>query len=150
MNGAWRGRTPLTIDDLAFGHYVVRIVEPGYRVAREEFTLSPRSARQTITTTLEREPQAPASRTATPPRPAEPPASQSAFTGSLFVDSRPQGASVMLDGRVVGKTPLMLSDVRVGTHVVRIELAEHKPWSSTTRVVAGQEARVTGSLERYQ
>ena len=149
VNGAWRGRTPLTIDGLVFGRYVVRIVQPGYRVASEEFTLSSRSARQTINTTLEREPGAPSGR-AGAARPAEPPAPQGTFTGSLFVDSRPQGANVLLDGTIVGKTPLMLTAVKVGTHVVRIELAEHKPWSSTTRVTAGQEARVTGSLERFQ
>jgi hypothetical protein len=68
----------------------------------------------------------------------------------LFVDSRPQGANVLLDGRNVGKTPMRLPDVRIGTHVVRLELPEHRPWSAVARVTAGQEARVTGSLERFQ
>ena len=60
-----------------------------------------------------------------------------------------QGASVLLDGRNVGRTPLRLATLPIGTHVVRMELPEHKPFSSVARVAAGQEARVTGSLERY-
>jgi hypothetical protein len=72
------------------------------------------------------------------------------FTGSLFVDSRPQGANVLLDGQSVGRTPLRLATVKIGTHVVRLELPEHRPFSSVARVAAGQEVRVTGSLERYQ
>jgi hypothetical protein len=68
----------------------------------------------------------------------------------LNVDSRPQGARVLLDGTYVGRTPLRLPRVNVGAHVVRIELDEHKPWSVMTRVVSGEETRVTGSLERYQ
>src|SRR6185503_9302326 len=30
IDGKWRGRTPLTLDDLPFGTYVVRVVQPGY------------------------------------------------------------------------------------------------------------------------
>ena len=40
VNGDWRGRTPLTISGLKFGSYSIRIVQPGFAVAREEVTLS--------------------------------------------------------------------------------------------------------------
>jgi hypothetical protein len=50
----------------------------------------------------------------------------------------------------VGVTPLRVGDVRIGTHVVRLELPDHRLWSTTARVAAGQEQRVTGSLERIQ
>jgi hypothetical protein len=144
VNGQWRGRTPLTLEDLAFGHYVVRIVQPGFKVAREDFTLGARDAAYTMNARLEREAAAPSA------RPSAPPAPQKEFTGSLFVDSRPQGASVLLDGNLVGRTPLMLTEVKIGMHVVRLDLAEHKPFSSTARIISGQEARVTASLERYR
>ena len=39
INGKWSGRTPLTLDDVKFGKYVVRIVQPGYEVVREQFVL---------------------------------------------------------------------------------------------------------------
>jgi serine/threonine kinase PknH len=156
VNGRWRGRTPLTLGDLPLGAYVVRVVHEGYQVAREDVALTTRAATRTLDVRLQRESRAiappPSVRAPAPApaRPASPPVTQAGYTGQLFVDSRPQGASVLLDGRVVGKTPLQLPSVPIGTHVVRIELAEHKPWFSTATVAAGEVRRVTGSLERFQ
>jgi PEGA domain-containing protein/protein kinase-like protein len=150
INGTWRGRTPLTLDGLSFGTYVVRVVQPGYRTAREEITLNARDTSRTLTTRLELDPQtAPRAGTGQAAAPAPPPpatASES-FTGSIYVDSRPRGANVLVDGKSVGQTPLSVPDVRIGSHVVRIEMAGKKPWTATTRVAAGSIARVTGSLE---
>jgi serine/threonine protein kinase len=152
VNGRWSGRTPLTLDKLPFGRYVVRVVQPGYRVEQNEVALSARNSARTINLRLSREKAAAPPRATAPSRPTASESTQSPenFTGMLFVDSRPQGANVLLDGKVVGKTPLRLPDVPVGAHVVRIELAEHRPWSSVARITAGQESRVTGSLERFQ
>jgi hypothetical protein len=151
VNGTWRGRTPLTLDNLPFGTYIVRVVQPGFAPAREDVTLSARNASSDITKRLERAaaPAAPATRD-TPSRPAPRPATPSAptvFTGLLYVDSRPRGATVFVDNKNVGVTPLMISDVKVGSHLVRFEMTGKKPWSTSTTVVAGQTARVTGSLE---
>jgi hypothetical protein len=68
----------------------------------------------------------------------------------VFVDSRPRGARVFIDGKPVGTTPLSVPDIRIGSHVVRLELPDHQIWSATTTVTAGQQSRVTGSLERIQ
>ncbi len=155
VNGQWRGRTPLTLENLPFGNYNLRVVQDGYQVAREEVTLNSRSTARTVDLRLQRETRAASSSAPQRPAPsARPPASappgQAGYTGELFVDSRPQGANVLLDGKVVGRTPLRLPGVPIGTHVVRIELAEHKPWFSTATVTAGEVRRVTGSLERFQ
>jgi hypothetical protein len=164
VNGKWRGRTPLTLDALPFGQYVVRVVQNGFRVAREDVTLSARDASHTINAHLERtgrpstlrEPQGrpEPSRGATGLKagaaPATPPsrgASPGGFTGLLYVDSRPRGANVLLDGKNVGQTPLNLSEVPIGSHVVRIEMAGKKTWTSTARVAAGKKTPVTGSLD---
>ena len=148
VNGKWRGRTPLTLDALPFGNYVVRVVQPDYKTSREEFALDARNPSRTLNVKLESEkPAAPAR---TRPAQQEAPRAAETFTGVLFVDSHPQGATVVVDGKPVGKTPLRLSDVRIGTHVVRLELAKHRPWYSTARVVSGQEVRVAGSLEEIQ
>lgn len=151
VNGAWRGRTPLTLDRVAFGKYVVRIVQPGYHVAQDEFTLGARDAEHTFTAKLE-----PTAASATAKKESAPAKGESSaaptggFVGTLFVDSRPRGASVVLDGRNIGVTPLSLDNIPIGSHVVRIEMAGKKPWSAETRVVAGETARVTGSLEDRQ
>jgi hypothetical protein len=70
------------------------------------------------------------------------------FVGSLSVASRPAGATVKLDGRTVGKTPLTLRGVAAGSHAVRIELEGYRVWSTSTRVASGQVQKVNASLER--
>ena len=137
---------------------MVRVVQSGYRIAREDVTLSARSAAHTFAPRLELEPRpaapaprppAPVPQAAPPPRTVPPQSGASAdvYTGSIYVDSRPRGATVLIDGRSVGQTPLSLPGVPVGSHVVKIEMTGKRPWSATTRVTAGEMARVTGSLE---
>ncbi len=45
----------------------------------------------------------------------------------LSVFTRPPGASVLLDGRKVGKSPLLVSDVAMGPHTIRVDLENHAP-----------------------
>lgn len=149
VNGRWRGRTPLTLDALAFGAYAVRIVQTGYEVAQQDVRLSVDDPSGTVNVRLDRLPAAPAPRRpAAAPRPA--PAAPEVFTGSIYIDSRPRGARVLVDGKPVGTTPMRLPEVSIGSHVVRLELEDHGAWTVSTRVAAGQEARVTGSLERIR
>jgi hypothetical protein len=117
-------------------------VQPGFQVVREEVTLSGRNASHTIDARLQRAARSPSD--ATPPPPDVPSA---ALTGLLYVDSRPRGATVLIDGKKVGQTPLNLSEVPVGEHAVRIEMAGKKTWTVTSLVTAGKTSRVTGSLE---
>jgi hypothetical protein len=72
------------------------------------------------------------------------------YVGSLYVDSRPRGATVLLDGKSIGVTPLSLDNIPIGSHVVRIEMTGKLPWSTATRISSGETARVTGSLEDRQ
>jgi hypothetical protein len=149
LNGQWRGRTPLTLDALPFGKYVVRVVQDGFNVAREEVTLTPQDASRTIDARLEAKARGGASLRPSAPEPAVParPAQPAVTTGSLYVDSRPRGATVVVDGKEMGQTPLTLSEVSAGAHVVRIEMTGKKSWTALARVAAGKLERVTGSLE---
>jgi hypothetical protein len=139
INGRWRGRTPLTLERMPFGRYVVRVVDaPRHKVARDEFTLSASDPVRTFTARLERTGAAPAP--ATPAQPA-------AVTGTLYVDSRPRGAAVTIDGRKAGQTPLTLAEIAAGSHVVQIDMDGKKSVTANPRVIAGQTERVTVSLE---
>jgi hypothetical protein len=53
----------------------------------------------------------------------------------------------VIDGHVVGTTPLLISDLEPGQHQVRLELPGHRPWATTATIVAGQSVRVAASLE---
>ena len=181
INGRWIGRTPLTIDPLRFGKYDLRVVQPGYQVARERFALSADSASKTIDVDLRkattqppveapkprasqtppprasqtpppRTSQTPAPRASQTPLPPVPSLSSklAARTGELYVDSRPQGATVFVDGKEVGVTPLRLDGQRVGSHHVQLVLTDHQTWTTTTKVEAQSVARVSGSLERIR
>ena len=81
-------------------------------------------------------------------RKASPARTGIAFEGGLVIASKPAGARVMLDGRPVGTTPLTLTTMRAGSHVVRLELTGYAVWSSSVQVTAGAQNRVTASLER--
>jgi len=83
----------------------------------------------------------------TTPAPSTP-ASLGRFVGRLVIDSRPSGAKVYVDGKMVGNTPVEIGDVRAGEHVVRIEQDGYRRWSSSVRVVAAEQNRVTASLEK--
>jgi hypothetical protein len=147
VNGTWRGRTPLTLGDLAFGEYAVRVVEPGYEPATERVALSAATPSRVLTFALERPPAA--ARPSPPPTArrgqAAPPA---ASAGTLVVDSRPAGARVFVDGKPVGVTPVRLPGLSAGSHVVRLELAGYRSVATSERIVAGRETRVAVSLER--
>ena len=71
-----------------------------------------------------------------------------ATRGSLMVDSRPRRASVILDGRTAGATPLVIPDLSPGTHSVLIQLKGHRPVPSSVVIVAGEQTRLALSLER--
>jgi hypothetical protein len=80
--------------------------------------------------------------------PAEKPARPSDTTfGSVSFGSRPSGATVFVDGRSVGTTPVRVPSLTPGSHRVRFERNGFHPWATTFVVVAGSEIRVTGSLE---
>ena len=68
------------------------------------------------------------------------------FRGSLGLDSRPQGARVFVNGLDVGRTPIDLKNLAVGSRAVQLELAGYQRWSSVIRVVTNQRSRVTADL----
>lgn len=69
-------------------------------------------------------------------------------TGTVVVVSRPSGAQVFLDERLVGTTPLSLGGVAAGTHGVRIALPQHRRWATVVTVTDDSRVRVAASLER--
>jgi transcriptional regulator with XRE-family HTH domain len=52
VNGIGRGKTPVTVEFLAFGSYEIRVVRPGYQVSQERLTLDSQNPRKTIKVNL--------------------------------------------------------------------------------------------------
>jgi serine/threonine-protein kinase len=141
VDGRDLGETPLAVRDLLPGGHRVRIQHDGYAAADRRVTLTRNRPTQSMIVEL------------TPLRTVPPAGARSApaserFSGGLAVDSRPPGASVYLDDRLVGMTPLSVGAVPAGEHLVRLELDGYRRWTSSIRVVAAESNRVTASLEK--
>lgn len=83
INGVYRGKTPLSITDLSSGNYNVKLVLSGYEDYSESIYLNPGEVRQ-LNVTLK------------------------PISSEVIIDSRPQGASVYINGRYQGVTPITL------------------------------------------
>ena len=150
INGRWRGRTPLTLDELRFGAYTVKVVQPGFTDSKDEVVLNSRQPMRTLSVHLQ-----PVSARATSSSPRATPSAAresgaSKYAGTIYVDSRPRGAKVLIDGKMMGTTPASIPGIPIGSHVVRLELDDHRAWTTSTSVSAGEQTRVTGSLERIR
>jgi hypothetical protein len=81
-------------------------------------------------------------------RPPAPSGTAGPLVGRLNVDSRPAGARVFLDGKLIGATPIAVASVSAGEHGIRLELEGYQGWVSTIRITANDQNRVTASLDR--
>jgi len=142
VDGREHGETPATIRDLPRGTHRVRITRDGYAAEERRIAISTAQPSQSITVELKRVAPVAARSTGSPAAPI------GAAVGALTVESRPDGARVFLDGRLVGTTPLSLPQISGGEHAVRLEREGYRPWSSSVRVAGGQRQRVAASLER--
>jgi hemin uptake protein HemP len=148
VDGHEYGRTPVAVHDLARGTHRVRIAHDGYSTEERRIVLSESRPSQSMVVPLTRTRVAqvvpPVERKAR----TESSAAATDFAGALTVDSRPVGARVYLDGRLVGTTPLQVPQVAAGEHAVRIEHDGYRHWTSSVRIIATETNRVTASLER--
>ena len=133
VDGRRAGETPASVRDLALGPHSVQVARPGYVPETVRVTLSTSTPSRTISVPL----RAGVSQTA--PR-----------TGSIYLESRPRAARVLIDGRYVGTSPLLVPELSPGSHTVRFELAGYTTSTSTVAVKAGEQTRVSLTLTARQ
>ncbi len=63
-------------------------------------------------------------------------------TGSIQVTSSPSGAEVYLDNEFHGTTPVSISSVVAGDHIVEVRLTGHTRWSGPVTVTAGSTVTI--------
>jgi serine/threonine-protein kinase len=71
------------------------------------------------------------------PLPVAIPRQVPALPEGLRIETRPPAASVWMDGRAAGETPLSIKDLRPGKHEVRLSLEGHAPAELTFEVPPG-------------
>jgi chromosome segregation ATPase len=69
------------------------------------------------------------------------------YVGALTIDSEPAGSAVFVDQQRVGETPLQLTGLRAGSHVVRIERNGFDRWTTAVLVAADKQTRVSARLQ---
>lgn len=130
IDGHPHGQTPATVHDLSLGSHTLQVARPGYVPSSQPLVLTAAQPTQEISVSL----------TASPD-------TRAAESGSIFVDTRPRGARVTIDGRAAGTTPVRTTSVAAGSHDVRIELAGYKDVATTVVVKGGAETPIQVTLE---
>jgi TonB family protein len=105
-----RGVTPLEVPDLALGHHEVKVELKGYAPATQAVELVTETPRAELKLTLARVAPAP---------------------GVADILSTPLGATVKVDGAVVGRTPLIDFKLKPGPHHVEVSKDGYETWSQT-------------------
>lgn len=144
VDGVDQGTTPLSIPNLPFGNHEVEVRQDGYQTATRSVTFGPADTVVSLGVDL-----TPAGETTAIPEPASPvpQGDDSFFSSAVTIESRPDGARVVVDGAPTGTTPSVVS-LASGSHEVRLELDGYEPWSYTVTVTTADTMRVAASLER--
>jgi serine/threonine-protein kinase len=143
VDGREYGRTPLTVGGLTRGLHRVRVARDGFVSDERQLTITAGQRTHSVTVRLAPEAVAPAR-----PAPATPPPAAGRGTGLLVVESRPAGARVFINGKLVGTTPLELPAVPAGEQAVHLERDGYRRWASAVRIVPSERNRVAASLDR--
>jgi len=81
-----------------------------------------------------------------PAQPRTPSSAPPGYRGGLVLNSTPAGAEVVVNGKVVGQTPVVLSDLPVGSRALIVRRDGYSPWSTSVRIVANQRTTVQATL----
>jgi hypothetical protein len=68
--------------------------------------------------------------------------------GSINIESFPENAKIILDGKEVGNAPKRLTDIIVGTHEIEILLDGYVTWKKTIKVKLEKEISLTADLKK--
>jgi len=123
FNGNYRGSAPLIISEVWPGTYTIQAEKNGYRTYTTTTSVSS-GTRSTVYCPL---------------APLD-------TSGSLYILSDPINAKVVLDGLYRGTTPLTLSNLASGTHILELDHTGYYDWKSTVDVPAGGTKTVSSSL----
>ncbi len=123
LDGAYRGRTPLTISNLEVGEYQIKLSKDDYYD-----WYSTVRVKQNITTQVFAQ--------------LEP------MTGSLYATSSPRYARVFLDGIERGTTPITITDIEEGWHEIVIIKEYYRAYLEYLYIYAGEETEVEADLDR--
>jgi len=74
------------------------------------------------------------------------PATTPSQSGTLLINSNPQGANVFLDNTCMGITPLTIPSVTAGNHILLLRLPGYTDYSTSLTISPGQAVQVQAAL----
>ena len=66
--------------------------------------------------------------------------------GTLQVEYKPIGSTILIDGKEIGQTPKLISDIIIGEHTISIRKDGYGEYSSTINLQSQEPQKLTGSL----
>ncbi|NMB79717.1 MAG: PEGA domain-containing protein [Methanomicrobiales archaeon] len=123
FNGDYRGLSPLTISDVWPGTYTITAEKSGYHTYSATTSVSS-GTRSSVYCPL----------------------SPLTTTGSLYVLSTPSNANIYLDAVYKGRTPMTISNIAAGTHILEVDTSGYYDWKSTVDVPPGGTKTISATL----
>lgn len=127
VDGQSQGEAPVKVEGLAEGTHLIEGKKDGYDAGEQSLDIK-KGEFKTIKLTLKEK-------------------TQPAAAGTLQVSSNIQGATVTLDGKEAGKTPLLQPNVLPGPHVVSVAQTGYEELYLTVEVKAGETTEVRADLK---
>jgi len=121
LDSSFKGTTPLTIPNVPIGLHTIKLTKSGYNDISKTVTVS---SGQTTTVSE----------------------SLNSRSGSIKVTSNPSGANIYLDGTFKGTTETTLSNVPIGSHVIKITKSGYNDISKSVTVSSEKTNTITVSL----
>ncbi len=124
MDGKRLGKAPMELKNVRAGLHIVKVEKPGFLAVEEKFTLK-KGQTYTITALLKQ-------------------------GGRVKITSSPPGATIWIDTKPIGKTPLMDKVLQVGTYNIDIELNGYHREKKTITVKGGVPISLHLDLEKIR
>ena len=146
VNGVSRGRSPLVLRDLSFGSYRIDVTKAGHLSASRTLMISSDNLAASTVIPLRSVLETEESEVVLRDRyqTAEPVIAE---VGSVYIDSQPRTARVFIDGAIIGRTPLLVSEVISGAREIRVEYEGYRDWLFIVEITANERNEVLVSLE---
>ena len=125
LDGAYQGTTPLTVTDPGYGTHIVQLKLSGYGDWKSAIEIRDPGIVEV-------------SATLTP--------DIAGVTGALNVSSVPAGATVSVDGRSRGLSPIVLKELGPGIHIIQLDLDGYDEWKTTVDLAAGNTSDLAVTL----
>ena len=122
IDGELAGTSPFELDELTLGEHDVRITKDGFLPLEERFEISEADASEPLLFALQPE------------------------RISLFLESVPSGAAVVINGAQSGTTPLEDFELAPGQHEIQVGRRGYETWRSVVVSQAGETVNLVARL----